>query len=107
MSLPWFTAEASLSSVFAPSPFLTRESSSPDSRTGVVFAADSQTCNCNCGGGSGGTGTGGPPPPGVCSCSSVLGIGCSVSSNSCNPGFVPRCDCGLIGNSCQCVPGGA
>ena len=96
--LPGFTAE---SSVVSASPFRARDSYSPDAQHGVVFA--DSTVNCNCGGGTGSTGTGGGNP-GVCQCSSFLGAGCSVSGNSCNPGFVPQCNCGVLGNSCQCVP---
>jgi hypothetical protein len=43
------------------------------------------------------------PPPGLCQCSSFLGIGCSVSVNNCNDGFVPACNCGLFSNLCGCV----
>ncbi len=107
--LPGFTAEWSAVNA---SLFLVRDSSSPYLGAGVVSAGSDVTCNCGCpcagatggGGGTGGTGGGGGSP-GVCQCSSVLGIGCSVSANNCNPGFVPVCNCGVIGNSCQCVPG--
>jgi len=105
--LPGFTAE---SSVLSASPFRARNSFSPNLGAGVESAGSDVTCNCGCpcGGTTGGTGGGTPPPPpnpGVCNCSSVLGIGCSVSANHCNPGFVPQCDCGAFGNSCQCVAG--
>ena len=103
--LPGFTAESSMVSA---RPFRGRSSSSPKLSAGVESAGSDVTCNCGCpcGGSTGGTGTtgSGGGPPGDCQCSSVLGIGCSTSANNCNPGFVPKCDCGLIGNSCQCVP---
>jgi hypothetical protein len=71
---------------------------------GVILPSGSVNCNCGCPcpGGSGGTTGGGTP--GVCQCSSIAGVGCSTTSNSCNPGFVPQCSCGVLGNSCQCVP---
>ena len=105
--LPGFTAE---SSVVSGSSFYARHSFSLNLGGGVESAGSDVTCNCGCpcAGSTGGTGGGPPPPPpnpGVCNCSSVLGIGCSVSGNNCNPGFVPQCNCGVIGNSCQCVPG--
>jgi hypothetical protein len=106
MRLPGFCAETSAGNGHQ----LYRKSGARTAQpeTGVVFAG-SDICNCNCGGASGtspgSTTTAGPP--GICSCSSVLGIGCSTSSNSCNPGFVPQCNCGVFGNSCQCVPGGS
>ncbi len=110
--LPGFSAESSIASA---SSFRARNSASPYPGAGVVSAGSDVTCNCGCpcggttggtggtGGGGGGGGTGNQP--GVCQCSSVLGIGCSVSANNCNPGFVPVCNCGVFGNSCQCVPG--
>lgn len=108
MRLPGFTAELSAAGlgVFLPGRFF-----SPGLAAEVVSAGSDVTCNCGCpcGGtsGGGGTGTGGGPGSGsgTCQCSSVLGIGCSVSSNNCNPGFTPVCNCGVVGNSCQCVPG--
>jgi len=105
MRLPGFNAETSLGKASNLIAAAAREQ--PNLGVGVL-SAGSDTFNCNCGsGGSGGTGGSGnpPPPPGVCNCSSVLGVGCSVSANHCNTGFVPRCDCGVFGNSCQCVPG--
>jgi hypothetical protein len=104
--LPGFTAE---SSVMIAGPLGAYDSLWSVSGTGVVSAGSDVTCNCGCpcsGSTGGGGGGGGSSNPGVCQCSSVLGIGCSVSSNSCNPGFVPSCNCGVTGNSCQCVPGG-
>lgn len=110
MRLPGFNSETSLQKA---SRFIVKTRGQSDLRAGVV-SAGSEICNCNCAGGSGSTGGsgttttgGGLGPPGICSCSSVLGIGCSTSSNSCNPGFVPQCNCGVFGNSCQCVPGGS
>jgi hypothetical protein len=103
--LPGFTAESSMVSA---SLFSAHDSLWPLSGAGVVSAGSDVTCNCGCpcSGSTGGTtGPPPPPPPGVCQCSSVLGIGCSVSANNCNPGFVPTCNCGVFGNSCQCVPG--
>ena len=97
--LPGFTAQ---SSVVSASPLRARNSSSRNLGVRVVSPAQT-TQNCNCSGGGGSTGTGGGNP-GVCNCSSVLGAGCSVTGNSCNPGFVPQCNCGFLGNSCQCVP---
>lgn len=102
MKMPGFTAE---SSTWSGAPFRAHWLFSPDLGLGVI-PADSQTCNCNCGGGSGGGGTtNNPPPTGTCACSSFLGAGCSVTGNSCLPGFVPQCNCGFLGNSCNCVPG--
>lgn len=108
--LPGFTAE---SSVMSASPFGARDSLWPFLGAGVVSAGSDVTCNCGCpcsgttggGGGTGGTGGTGGGPPGVCQCTSVVGFGCSVSANNCNPGFVPTCNCGIFGNSCQCVSG--
>jgi hypothetical protein len=105
--LPGFSAESSMVNA---SVFSTHDSFWPLSGAGVVSAGSDVTCNCGCPcsgttGGGGGTGGGGTSNPGVCQCSSVLGIGCSVSANNCNPGFVPTCNCGVFGNSCQCVPG--
>jgi|SRR5579863_693798 len=99
MRLPGFNAGTSLGKA---SNFVV--AAAPSHWGAGVVPADSQTCNCNCAGGAGGSTTDGPPPPGICACSSILGIGCSTSSNSCNPGYVPQCNCGVIGNSCQCVP---
>jgi hypothetical protein len=98
--LPGFTAESSLmrSNAF-------RSCHSPSHTLGAAVVP-SQSLNCNCGGSGGSTGTGtgtGTGSPGMCQCSSVLGIGCTATVNSCNPGFVPQCNCGLLGNSCQCV----
>lgn len=91
--LPGFTAGSALESASAFS-----ASNAPGwSSRGVE---PSQTQNCNCGGSQGNPP---PPPPGACQCSSIAGVGCSVTGNSCNPGFVPNCSCGLLGNSCQCV----
>ena len=101
--LPGFTAEFS---TWSTGPYLASGAPARKPAAGVV-AADSQTCNCNCGGGAGSGGTGGQTNPGVCACSSLLGAACSTTSNSCNPGFVPACNCGVLGNSCQCVPGGS
>jgi hypothetical protein len=109
MRLPGFTAESSArgASFYLPGLFFAPYEEA------VVSAGSDVTCNCGCpcggtsgGGTSGGTGPGGPGGgSGTCQCSSVAGIGCSVSSNNCNPGFTPVCNCGLISNSCQCVPG--
>jgi hypothetical protein len=92
MTIPGFTAASCVASATA---FPASNSDSSVFRAGVV---PSQTQNCNCGGG-----TTQQQPPGSCQCSSIAGIGCSVTGNSCNPGFVPNCSCGLLGNSCQCV----
>lgn len=106
--LPGFTADAA---IVIGSLRYARTFPTLGAETGVV-AAGSEICNCNCAGGQPSSGTsttstsGTSGSPGVCSCSSFLGFGCSTSSNSCNPGYVPVCNCGVIGNSCQCVPGG-
>jgi hypothetical protein len=109
--MPGFTAESSVRGAIA-----YRALFAPNSGSDVT-SAGSEICNCNCGGGcpggasggGGGTTGGGPPPPppqpGVCECSSVLGVGCNVSSNHCNPGFVATCNCGLFSNACNCLPG--
>jgi hypothetical protein len=102
--LPGFTADAS---VVVGRLMYARTFSTFDSDA-KVMPAGSEICNCNCAGGqpsSGSAAAGTAGPPGVCSCSSVAGLFCSISSNSCNPGFVPQCNCGVIGNSCACVPG--
>jgi hypothetical protein len=119
MSLPSRTAEASLYKTSNHYGIFSTDLTGPDtagttwpySGARVVPAGDVTVFGCPCSTGStgttgGGTTSGGTTsgPPGVCQCSSVLGIGCSVSSNSCNPGFVPQCNCGVTGNSCQCVP---
>jgi len=105
MRLPGFTAESSVMNAGGSGAY---DAFSPFAGEGVVSAGSDVTCNCGCpcSGTSGGTGGGSSPPaPGTCNCSSVLGVGCSVSANHCNPGFTPQCDCGVFGNSCQCVAG--
>lgn len=80
---PGFSAEASLTSTGSARPFKARTSRSANLGARVVAADD----------------------PGHCECSSILGIGCSNSADHCNEGYVPACNCGLFGNSCQCVSG--
>lgn len=100
--LPGFSAESSMANA---SPFRARNSSWPNLGAGVVSAGSDVTCNCGCPcGGTGSTG-GTPTGAGTCQCSSILGAGCSVSGNNCNPGYTPVCNCGVLGNSCQCVAG--
>jgi hypothetical protein len=98
--LPGFTAESSLmrSNAF-------RACSTPSRAFGAgIVPSQSLTCNCGGSGGSTGTSSTGTGSPGQCNCSSVLGVGCTNTFNGCNPGFGPQCSCGLLGNSCNCVP---
>jgi hypothetical protein len=101
MRLPGFNAEASVETAI--NVIVAAMRGQPNLR-GRVVSAGTETVNCNCGGGGTGSGTGGGGVPGVCACSSILGAGCSTTGNQCNPGFVPQCSCGFLGNSCQCVP---
>jgi hypothetical protein len=35
----------------------------------------------------------------------VYGVSGSNSKDECNQGVVASCNCGVVGNSCRCVPG--
>ena len=98
MRLPGFSAEASVETAI--NVIVAALRGQPNLR-GRVVSAGTETVNCNCGGGGTNPNQG---PPGVCACSSIAGVGCSNTGNQCNPGFTPQCSCGLLGNSCQCVP---
>ena len=44
-------------------------------------------------------------PPNSCNCSGDSTYNkCQMSSNNCDPGYYPVCDCGSYNSSCTCKP---